>query len=142
MAVAAVVSTLDYLMDRLLGVPMLLFSSAVTGIVAGGLFYQLARHEKAQREAMRARMNTIAEMNHHIRNALQVIRGLSTFPDLSHQDEQIQLINESVERVEWALREVLPKYPAGEIPAPPPIGHKTPISMNRPATMPVRKAKM
>lgn len=123
--VAVVVSVLGFLVDRLLAfqmsrTQMLLFTNTLTGIVAGGLFYQLARHAKAQREAMRARMATIAEMNHHIRNALQVIRGLSAFPpDPSYQDEQIQMINESVERVEWALREVLPKYPAGEI-APPP----------------------
>jgi hypothetical protein len=147
-AVAAVVSVFDYLLDSLLSLrgvsraPMLMFSSMVTGIVAGGLFYQLARHEKAQREAMRARMITIAEMNHHIRNALQVIRGLSAFPpDPSHKDEQIQLINESVERVEWALREVLPKYPAGEIEPPPPIGHRSLVFMNRQAPKTVRRAK-
>ncbi len=71
------------------------------GGAPGGLYYQLARHAKAQREAMRARMATIAEMNHHIRNAMQVIRGLITFlPDPSHRDDQILLINESVERVE------------------------------------------
>jgi signal transduction histidine kinase len=147
-AIAAVVCVLDYLLDRLLvlrgvsRVQMLLFASSITGVVAGGLFYQLARHERAQREIMRARMATIAEMNHHIRNALQVIRGLSIFPcDPSYRDEQIQLINDSVERIEWALREVLPKYPAGEIASPPPIGHKRLLFLNRLATRTVKRAK-
>ncbi len=91
---------------------------------------------------MRARMATIAEMNHHIRNAMQVIRGLITFlPDPSHRDDQILLINESVERVEWALREVLPKYPAGEIAPPPPIGHKRLVFLNRLATGTFKKVK-
>jgi hypothetical protein len=57
-------------------------------------------------------MHTIAELNHHIRNALQVIK----FWGAQHQnctlDEmQIRLMKDSVDRIEWALREVLPKYP-------------------------------
>jgi hypothetical protein len=145
---AAVISALGYLLDRVLDLQgvsrmyMLVVSNTLTGIVAGGLYYYLARHAKAQREAMRVRMATIAEMNHHIRNALQVIRGLSIFPcDPSYRDEQIQLINESVERVEWALREVLPKYPAGEIAPPPPIGHKRLVFLDRLATRTVKRAK-
>jgi len=147
-AFAVVVSVLGYVLDMVLvlqGVSrglMLIFTNAVTGIVAGGLFYQLARRAKVQREAMHARVSTIAEMNHHIRNAMQVIRGLSAFPpDPSHQDEQIQLINESVERVEWALREVLPKYPAEKIPLPPPIGHKHFMVFGHSTTKAIKKAK-
>ncbi len=120
LAVAVVVSALGYLLDgfmMLQGIPrgsMLLVTNTVTGIVAGAFFYQMARHERAQREMMRARMTTIADMNHHIRNALQVIKTLGAGPlPASFKDDQLQLINASVERVEWALREVLPKYPAG-----------------------------
>ena len=55
-------------------------------------------------------MKTIAELNHHIRNALQVIKfwGAQQRPALDAM--QLQLINDSVDRIEWALREVLPKY--------------------------------
>src|SRR5262245_35512375 len=141
------VSALGYGLDRLLilqgvsGEQMFLFTDAVTGIAAGGLFYQLARHERTQRQAMRARVT--AEMNHHVRNALQVIKALSAFPpDSSPRDEQVQLINESVERIEWALREVLPKYPTGQIAPPPPIGHATGlVALARRATRTLRKAK-
>jgi hypothetical protein len=71
---------------------------------------------------MRARITTIAEMNHHIRNALQVIKILVAYPpDAVQRSRQVKLINESVERVEWALREVLPKYPAGASSMPTPL---------------------
>src|SRR5262245_7029648 len=118
--VALLVSALGYVLDILLdlgGVSsafMLLLTNTVTGIVAGGLFYQMFRHARAEREMMRARIVTIAEMNHHIRNALQVIRMLIAYPpDPAQSGRQVKLINESVDRVEWALREILPKYPAG-----------------------------
>ena len=63
-------------------------------------------------------------------------------PDPSYRDEQIQLINDSVERIEWALREVLPKYPMGEIEPPPPLGDpKRLVFLDRPAAKTVRRAK-
>lgn len=130
--VALVVSALGYSLDGLLvlgGVPhlfMLLLTNTLTGIVAGGLFFQMARHEKEHRQMMRTRMATIAEMNHHIRNALQVIKILIAGPQgVAHASGQVKLINESVERVEWALREVLPKYPAGTPVEPVPPLHDT-----------------
>lgn len=126
--IAVLVSALGILLDYLLvkeGLPrlgMLVLSNSVTGLFAGGLFYQVVREEKINRELMRARMKTIAELNHHIRNALQVIRfwGGQHRPELDSR--QLQLINDSVNRIEWALREVLPKYEveAAKIPAPAP----------------------
>ncbi len=119
-AVALVVSALDYMLDSLLahqGVSrgyMLIVASAFTGVVAGGLFFQLAKHEKAQRELVRERVKTIAELNHHIRNALQVIKLCGAQPGSGIDAKPLQLIKESVDRIEWALREVLPKYPVVE----------------------------
>lgn len=114
--IVVVVSAIGILLDSLLvkeGLPrlgMLILSNSVTGLFAGGLFYQLAREERAHRELMRARVKTIAELNHHIRNALQVIKfwGAQQRPSLDAM--QLQLINDSVDRIEWALREVLPRY--------------------------------
>lgn len=87
-------------------------SDLITGGIAGALFYQFARNEKNRRELIRERMRTVAELNHHIRNALQVIK----FWGAQHQncalDEmQVKLMKDSVDRIEWALREVLPRYP-------------------------------
>jgi hypothetical protein len=114
--VVVLVSSLGFILDRLLikeGLPridLLIITNTITGLVAGGLFYQFARNEKAHRDIVRERMRTIAELNHHIRNALQVIKfcggGQSSLDSM-----QLELIKESASRIEWALQEVLPKYP-------------------------------
>jgi hypothetical protein len=122
--VIVVVSAIGVILDRILmneGLPrldMLIISNTITGLFAGGLFYQIAREERIHRELIQARMETIAELNHHIRNALQVIRfwGAQQRPALDAM--QLQLINDSVDRIEWALREVLPKYPVQGAQAP------------------------
>lgn len=121
LAVVIVVSALGIVLDRLLlkeGIPrldMLVFSNGLTGLFAGGLFYQMAREAKASRALVEERMKTIAELNHHIRNALQVIKFLGG--QRSGLDAvQLQLINDSADRIEWALREVLPRYSVGAVP--------------------------
>ena len=123
LAVVVVVSALGIVLDRLLlkeGLPrldMLIFSNGLTGLFAGGLFYQMAREAKASRALVEERMKIIAELNHHIRNALQVIKFLGG--QRSGLDAvQLQLINDSVDRIEWALRELLPRYSVGVVPAP------------------------
>ena len=119
--VAVVVSLIGVVLDRLLlkegisRLDMLVFSNGLTGLFAGGLFWQMAREAKASRALVEERMKTIAELNHHIRNALQVIKFLGG--QRSGLDAvQLQLINDSADRIEWALREVLPRYPVGAIP--------------------------
>jgi hypothetical protein len=114
------VSLIGIILDWLLvkeGLPrldMIIFSNGLTGLFAGGLFWQMAREAKASRDLVAERMKTIAELNHHIRNALQVIKFLGM--KRSGLDAvQLQLINDSVDRIEWALREVLPRYPIGNI---------------------------
>lgn len=116
--IAVLISALGFFLDRALakeGVPrldMLILTNSLTGLFAGGLFFQMVREEKIHRKLIQARMETIAELNHHIRNALQVIKfwGAQQRPSLDAM--QLQLINDSVDRIEWALREVLPKYQA------------------------------
>jgi hypothetical protein len=117
--VAVVVSLIGIVLDRLLlkeGFPrldMLIFSNGLTGLFAGGLFWQMAREAKASRDLVAERMKTIAELNHHIRNALQVIKFLGGQKRTGLDAVQLQLINDSADRIEWALREVLPRYPIG-----------------------------
>jgi hypothetical protein len=94
---------------------ILLASNALTGIVAGFLFYSLTNIERVRRNALRERLRTIAEMNHHIRNSLQVI----TYATATQKNtDSMEMIRSSVERIEWALREVLPGHV--EPPATPP----------------------
>jgi len=55
---------------------------------------------------LRQRVEVIANMNHHVRNALQVIE----FNSYSTADQQkLEAIKSSVNRIQWALRELLPK---------------------------------
>jgi len=66
---------------------------------------QQLRHER-ELERNQKLLGVIAEMNHHTRNALQVIVGRSA---LSIADANaIAEIREAVKRIEWSLREVLP----------------------------------
>jgi hypothetical protein len=59
-----------------------------------------------------ARMQVIAEMNHHIRNALSPV---SLSLDIADNQELNRVITEAVDRIDWALREVLPReLPLGD----------------------------
>jgi hypothetical protein len=122
--VVVIVSLIGFVLDRLLikeGLPrldMMIFSNSLTGLFAGGLFWQMSREAKAHRDLVAERMKTIAELNHHIRNALQVIKFLGGQSRTGLDEVQLQLINDSVNRIEWALREVLPRYPIGNLSTP------------------------
>jgi hypothetical protein len=79
------------------------------GVFFGVLVFAYERH---QHRVILEKMNVIAEMNHHVRNALQPIMYS---PYLKEQAEQVRIIQEGTRRIEWALREVLP----GKGPVPP-----------------------
>jgi signal transduction histidine kinase len=109
--VAILVAFAGLAFDRLLlheGVPrydLLAISNLLTGIVAGGFFWQAMHREREHREFVQERLRTISDMNHHIRNALQVI-SLHSYRD---QDEKtLEILQQAVSRIEWALNEILP----------------------------------
>ena len=109
--VASVVSVVGVLFDRLLireGIPrydLMAISNLLTGIVAGAFFWQAKRLEQQRRQFIRERLHTISEMNHHIRNALQVI---SLYSDKQPDQTAVAAVGQAVNRIEWALSEVLP----------------------------------
>ena len=80
-------------------------SDGVSSAAIGLLAYKLVRLHQERRQRLRQRIEVIADMNHHVRNALQVI-SLSTH---GKDKEEISTIRESVNRIQWALRELLPK---------------------------------
>lgn len=84
---------------------LLAISNLLTGIVAGGLFLQARRRDIERRKFIRERLRTISEMNHHIRNALQVI---SLYSYKQHDEKTMKDLGHAVNRIEWALSEVLP----------------------------------
>jgi hypothetical protein len=72
------------------------------GVLAGVLVFAYEHH---QHKVILEKMRVIAEMNHHVRNALQPI---IYSPYVKEQAEQIKIIQEGTRRIQWALREVLP----------------------------------
>jgi hypothetical protein len=75
------------------------------GIVVGVLLFidQRRRHRH-----LVERLETIGLMNHYVRNALQSIQYAR------YATDEVQIIEDSVARIEWALREILPgvQYPS------------------------------
>jgi hypothetical protein len=61
-------------------------------------------YEQHRYRVIMEKIATISAMNHHVRNALQTI----SYSPYTEQEKQIRMIAESVSRIEWALREVLP----------------------------------
>jgi len=71
-------------------------------IIAGLLVY---RHEYSRLRYLTEKLKTIELMNHHVRNALQVI--VDSVYVHGHAEELAEIQN-SVKRINWALREILP----------------------------------
>lgn len=91
------------------GVPgrdLILLSNVMVGLVGAALVYVLSVRERQRQHYVECRLRVIAEMNHHIRNALQVI----TFYSRKGQKQEVGIV-EAVDRIQWALREVLPQLP-------------------------------
>jgi hypothetical protein len=70
--------------------------------VTGLLVY---RHESVRLKFLTEKLKTIEMMNHHVRNALQVIVDSAY---IHGHAEQLEQIRDSVGRIDWALREILP----------------------------------
>jgi len=97
------------------GVPtrdLIVVSNLLIGLIAGTLVYVLAVRERQRQAYVECRLRVIADMNHHIRNALQVI----TFYSRTGEKQEVDIV-EAVERIQWALREVLPQLPESVAPS-------------------------
>ena len=78
----------------------------LTAVFAGALFYRLMKYERERRGWLRQRLEVIAEINHYVRNGLQAI---SLSAHSSTDQQQVRALREGINRVEYALREILPK---------------------------------
>ncbi len=83
-----------------------LLAELLSALVVSCLVAKLASLSRQQHRLTVARMQVIAEMNHHIRNALAPI---SLSADIIENRQLIHAISEGVERIDWALREILPR---------------------------------
>ncbi len=85
----------------------ILFSNAITGAVAALFLAYRQQQHRREMELMEQRVQIVADMNHHIRNALQVI---VYFAQNAKDRESADRLRDSIDRIQWALREVLPRY--------------------------------
>ncbi len=99
---------LDFLMVRFDSSrrELLFVSDALTALIAGALMLWVLQVQRMRHAETQQRMQVIADMNHHVRNALQVI----SYWGMQEADrDQLRFIGDAVERIEWALRDVLPR---------------------------------
>src|SRR5215470_3906149 len=95
---------LDWLVGRQYLPPASLMLGGVGIALAVAVLVFLALTEVWQRyQMMIERLDRVAELNHHIRNALQVILYHNT---LNRSEEAIDQVNAEINRIELALRDV------------------------------------
>jgi hypothetical protein len=71
------------------------------GLLAGLMVFA---YEHRRSKEIRQKLAVISGMNHHVRNALQTI----SYVPYAEQAKQMHLIQQSVNRIQWALKEILP----------------------------------
>jgi hypothetical protein len=81
-------------------------AEAIAALVVSGLVGRLMVVLHRQHQAALARMQVISEINHHIRNALMAI---SASADVVRDEQYLRIVSDGVDRIDWALREVLPR---------------------------------
>jgi signal transduction histidine kinase len=83
-----------------------LLAEGLSALIVTILTAKLAQIGRERQQLTAARMQVISEMNHHIRNALTPI---SLSISATEDQQLIRVISEGVDRIDWALREVLPR---------------------------------
>jgi hypothetical protein len=80
----------------------LMLGGGAVALAVGLLVFQILTDIQERYQAMLDRLRRIAELNHHIRNALQVI-AYHNVPERS--ERAIQQVNAEIVRIESVLRE-------------------------------------
>jgi len=83
--------------------PMALVSNVIAGALAGVFIFIMLRNLRERRLAMLRRLAAIREMNHKVRNALELIQ-LSAYS--TQHPKTIATITDAVDRIQWTLREI------------------------------------
>ncbi len=100
------------------------FDDLLIGFLTAGVIF--AYEQRRYRTTME-KIQMISAMNHHVRNALQAI----SYSPYAEHEKQMKLIAESVSRIEWALREILPGEAAPTDGAPSQPGHRPATASSR-----------
>jgi light-regulated signal transduction histidine kinase (bacteriophytochrome) len=86
------------------------------------LVFLISSRQKQRANIDAQRLNMVMEANHHIRNALQ---SISLMAQMHADDRQMEMIRESIRRVDWVLREVIPNM-SGIMPEAPEFRRQVP----------------
>ena len=80
-----------------------LLDDILSGLAAAFVVFM---YERRRARMLASKVATISLMNHHVRNALQAIKYAHF---LERQDkQQLDIIGSAVDRIEWALTDILP----------------------------------
>jgi len=94
----------DWLCRNLIGDRFRVLDAFVLGVVAGVAGLVALSCERLRTRELLKRLIIVREMNHHVRNALQVV----TFAASTQQGEHVAtMVRDAVARIDWALKEVL-----------------------------------
>jgi hypothetical protein len=83
----------------------------LTGFMAALIAYSLCNSWLRDRSRAKNQERIIAELNHHVNNALTIIRGRKLLPDA----ESDRIIEAEIERISWAIKEILPRVREGKV---------------------------
>jgi hypothetical protein len=75
-------------------------------LVAVGVGPLVFLYQRRQKQNLIRKLEVIRMMNHHVRNSLQLICHATS---VLQQEDVTRKVRGAVERIEWALREVLPR---------------------------------
>ena len=110
--IAAIGALIEALVERHPVISLQSLDDLAIGVLAGLVVYF---YEQRRYKTVLEKIRVIEEMNHHVRNALQAI----SWAPYTEQDKQIKLIGDAVNRIQWALSEILPgetgKKPNGSV---------------------------
>jgi signal transduction histidine kinase len=102
---------------------------ALLGCLSALLVFFLQQHHERELRRQRQFAAVVEQMNHHIRNALQVIVYQTALdPKFS---EELQGIHGAVQRIDWALREILPSAVTADGGEPAATAQPTPLTPQR-----------
>ncbi len=83
---------------------MLLIDSSVVGLSGGTAVWVLLRGNRERRRGVRRELKRIGELNHEVRNALQVI----SHSHFDANDERREMVFQSIDRIDGALKRLFP----------------------------------
>jgi hypothetical protein len=85
--------------------------ASLTGFMAALITYFLCNSWLRDIERARNQERIIAELNHHVNNALTIIRARKSLPDM----ESDRIVETEIKRISWAIKEILPMVREGKV---------------------------